>query len=268
MQYSTFTLLAALVGNVLAQTAGFNAITAPTRDQVLTAGSSFAIQWTPDATYNADTVSIQLLAGTSNTTLQVAPGAIASSISSAAGEYLWAIPSSLEQANTYGFKLVLDKDNSIFQYSNPFSITFGEGSTSSQEATYGETEATTSTTTSSSATTSEPAYGEPESSAPAEETTTSAASSTTTTSEPVYGEPESSAPAEETTTTTPTAPTTAPSYNNGTDAQPTTLIPVGTGTAAPSGTGAVTGPSNPITAGAGSVGAPLALLAGVAALML
>ncbi|PHH54020.1 hypothetical protein CFIMG_008062RA00001 [Ceratocystis fimbriata CBS 114723] len=264
MQYSMLTLIAALAGNALAQVAGFNPITAPIRDEVLTAGSNYVIQWTPEATYNADTITIQLMAGASNLTLDITD-AIASSISSSAGKYEWAIPTSLKQANTYGFKLVLDKDNSIYQFSNPFSIKFGAGSSStSEEATYGEPKtAATTTTTAATTSTEEPVYGEKHS----QETSSSSSSST---SVPSYGKDESSSTTE---STEPSVPTT-PSYNNNTDyelpteAAPTTLIPVGTGTAAPSGTGAINPTTTPITAGAGAVGAPLALLAGVAALML
>ncbi|KAL1891779.1 hypothetical protein Cpir12675_004820 [Ceratocystis pirilliformis] len=272
MQYSMFALIAALAGNAIAQIDGFNPITAPTRDEVLTAGSNCVIQWSPDATYNADTITIQLMAGTSNTTLDVTD-AVASSISSSAGKYDWVIPSTLKQANTYGFKLVLDKDNSIFQYSNPFSIKFGTGSSStSEEATYGEPK-TSATTAPATTTTEEPVYGEKHS----EETSSSSPSSTSvpsygehessSTSIPSYGEHKSST----TETTEPSVPTT-PSYNNTepevpTEAAPTTLVPVGTGTAAPSGTGAINPTMTPITAGAGVVGAPLALLAGVVALL-
>lgn len=62
--------LLAWVSAVMAQTAGFDAVLTPAKDEVVTAGSTYTITWDYSSTY-AGTVSIQLLEGTTSTTLQL-----------------------------------------------------------------------------------------------------------------------------------------------------------------------------------------------------
>lgn len=64
--------LLALVSAVAAQTAGFDAITTPAKDEAVAACSSYVINWDYVSTY-AGTVSIQLLEGATSTTLQLGP---------------------------------------------------------------------------------------------------------------------------------------------------------------------------------------------------
>lgn len=68
---SAATLLA-IVSAANAQTAGFDAITAPAKDEVVPACSSYKLTWDYVSTY-AGTVSIQLLEGATPTTLQLGP---------------------------------------------------------------------------------------------------------------------------------------------------------------------------------------------------
>jgi len=125
----------ALASSVVAQTSGFDAITAPTQDQQIAAGSNFTIVWTPSpGGYDNDTISITLLYGTSASTLQLAPTPIASNISNYLGSYTYLIPAT-GLYPTYGFKLALDFDPTIFQYSFPFHITGGASSSLSGTAT-------------------------------------------------------------------------------------------------------------------------------------
>lgn len=97
---SAATLLA-IVSAANAQTAGFDAITAPAKDEVVPACSSYTLTWDYVSTY-AGTVSIQLLEGATSTTLQLGP-VIASM-------YL-PIPSPLHQhadhKNTHTHKMML-----------------------------------------------------------------------------------------------------------------------------------------------------------------
>ncbi|TVY86058.1 hypothetical protein LAWI1_G008954, partial [Lachnellula willkommii] len=127
----TIFALAAFTSAVLATdpTPGFDAITSPsTKDQQVPAGSAFTITWSAASyTADSDTVSIVILAGNDPTTLQ--PGATITSIKNSVGSYTWTVPSST--AVTYGFKIQLDSDPSIFQYSQPFHITGGSASSSS-----------------------------------------------------------------------------------------------------------------------------------------
>lgn len=60
----------AWVSAVVAQTAGFDAVLTPTKDEVVTAGSTYTITWDYSSTY-AGTVSIQILEGATPTTLQL-----------------------------------------------------------------------------------------------------------------------------------------------------------------------------------------------------
>lgn len=73
MQYtiSAATFLA-LVSAARAQTAGFDAITAPAKAEVVPACSNYVLTWDYVSTY-AGTVTIQLLEGATSTTLQLGP---------------------------------------------------------------------------------------------------------------------------------------------------------------------------------------------------
>ncbi|KAH8775634.1 GPI anchored serine-threonine rich protein [Diaporthe sp. PMI_573] len=120
----------ALVGRAFAQTEGFDAITAPTRDQTLTAGTTSTVTWDYNPQYEG-TVTITLLQGATPETLQVG-SAIATGIDNSAGSYSWSIDSSLGADATYGLRISLDSNPATFQYSFPFHIaSSGAGSTSS-----------------------------------------------------------------------------------------------------------------------------------------
>ena len=56
----------------------------------------------------------------------------AASISHDAGEYDWAVPADLGDANVYGLVIKLSDDASIFQYSNPFKVDGPAADTASQ----------------------------------------------------------------------------------------------------------------------------------------
>ncbi|TVY28040.1 hypothetical protein LHYA1_G002639 [Lachnellula hyalina] len=130
----TIFALAAFTSAVLATdpTPGFDAISSPsTKDQNLVAGSDFTITWTASSyTSDSDTVSIVILAGNDPATLQ--PGDTITSIKNSVGSYTWKVPSST--AVTYGFKIQLNSDPTIFQYSQPFHITGGSASSSSSSS--------------------------------------------------------------------------------------------------------------------------------------
>lgn len=122
-------LLSLLAASVAAQTAGFDAITAPTENQLVDVGSTLNIVW--DSTVS-EPVTISLLYGASQSTLQVGE-TVAVSIESSVGTYAWTVPASVAGYATYGFKLSLDSDPSTFQYSFPFQIA-GSASSSSAAA--------------------------------------------------------------------------------------------------------------------------------------
>lgn len=150
MRFSTVSAVLACAATACAQTAGFDAITAPTQDQNVAAGSTLDIVWEPTSTYNNDTITITLLEGSTPATLSTA-NVVASSIANSAGKYSWAIPSDIASFATYGFQLTLDSDSKIFQYSFPFHIT-GASSSSSSASSSATSAASTKTLTLSTAT--------------------------------------------------------------------------------------------------------------------
>ncbi|KAG9238826.1 Ser-Thr-rich glycosyl-phosphatidyl-inositol-anchored membrane family-domain-containing protein [Amylocarpus encephaloides] len=140
MRFTSAIVAAAALAPVLAQTPGFDPITAPTADQTLPAGSSFDITWTPSA--DEGTVKIVLIQGESPTTLQQGP-TVASGIQNSAGKFTWTVPGN--DFNTYGFNISLDNSDK-FQLSNPFHISGDASSSSSSSA---SSTATISSSTSS-----------------------------------------------------------------------------------------------------------------------
>ncbi|KAH7417086.1 Ser-Thr-rich glycosyl-phosphatidyl-inositol-anchored membrane family-domain-containing protein [Cadophora sp. MPI-SDFR-AT-0126] len=143
MQYSfVAAAVLAFTSSVFAQTAGFAAITVPTQDQNVEAGSVLDITWQP-STEHTGPITIQLLQGASPSTLEIGE-TIAESIDQTTGKFAWTVPKDLKSFATYGFKLTLDSTKSdpspIFQFSFPFHVTgLGSSSSSSTSATGGTT---------------------------------------------------------------------------------------------------------------------------------
>ncbi|CZT47413.1 uncharacterized protein RSE6_07969 [Rhynchosporium secalis] len=128
----------ALSSSVFAQTAGFDAITSPTQDQQVAAGSALDIVWQPTVEHKGP-ITIELLQGATPATLEVGQS-IAASIDQTTGKFTWTVPKDLKSFTTYGFKITLDStktlaaDKQIFQFSFPFHITGLGASTSSGSA--------------------------------------------------------------------------------------------------------------------------------------
>jgi len=78
MRY-TFAAVLALATSVLAQdaTSGFAAISKPTKDEKVPAGQTYQVTWAPNPQYPG-AVTIEIIAGPTNTTLQLVKPAIAS----------------------------------------------------------------------------------------------------------------------------------------------------------------------------------------------
>lgn len=77
MQFTvTAAAFLALIGSAMAQIAGFDAISAPADGEVITADGKTAttITWDPSADYNGQMVSILLLQGATEATLDFYPG--------------------------------------------------------------------------------------------------------------------------------------------------------------------------------------------------
>lgn len=66
----------ALVGSAFAQTEGFDGISAPTKDEDLTAGQTYSITWDPTSSYDGQTVTIRLMQGADMNTLDFGPDVV------------------------------------------------------------------------------------------------------------------------------------------------------------------------------------------------
>ncbi|KAH8773595.1 Ser-Thr-rich glycosyl-phosphatidyl-inositol-anchored membrane family-domain-containing protein [Diaporthe sp. PMI_573] len=124
----TAATLLAWVSAALAQTAGFDPITTPAKDESVAAGSTYTVKWDYSADY-AGTVSIQLLQGADPTTLQLG-AVVASGLDNSAGSYAWAVDAGLGADATYGLKITYDSNPEVFQYSFPFHISKAAASSS------------------------------------------------------------------------------------------------------------------------------------------
>jgi hypothetical protein len=133
----------AFASSVLAQTANFDVVTSPKKDEVVAAGATYTIVWEPD-TKHPGTVSLSLLGGETPSTLDTL-ATLKTGVASSAGKFEWAVDSTLGKDKTYGIQITLESDKKVFQYSFPFQIKAGSGgsgttksgySTSSGSATY------------------------------------------------------------------------------------------------------------------------------------
>ncbi|KAK6084332.1 extracellular serine-threonine rich protein [Seiridium cupressi] len=104
---------------VFAQTPGFDPMSQPTNWQDVPAGEIFQITWDP--TNYKGTVTLELLGGGSPATLQIL-GNIAQGVDNQKGQYNWPVPIRSDQLDTYGIRILLEANPSIFQYSFPFHI--------------------------------------------------------------------------------------------------------------------------------------------------
>lgn len=117
----------AFVSAALAQTAGFDVVRTPTKDELVPAGKTYKVTWdAAPATYDKETVSIVLLAGESPSKLVPGAEPIAAGIVNSVGSFDWAVPSDLGDAAVYGLQILLESDPTIFQYSFPFQIEAGQ----------------------------------------------------------------------------------------------------------------------------------------------
>ncbi|OIW35161.1 hypothetical protein CONLIGDRAFT_43356 [Coniochaeta ligniaria NRRL 30616] len=142
MRFTSTAAILALASSVFAQTPGFDVISKPTKDEVIPAGSTYLIDWEPSSNWTG-TVTIDLLGGPDQAGLQLL-SAIAKSVDSAAGEYSWVVDKTIGKLKTYGIRISLDSDPTIFQYSFPFAI---QSNSSSSSSSSDSTAAPTSTST-------------------------------------------------------------------------------------------------------------------------
>ncbi|KIN04191.1 hypothetical protein OIDMADRAFT_194509 [Oidiodendron maius Zn] len=137
MKFSVIALLAA-ASSVVAQTPGFDAITAPAQGQVLKGGSSFKFEWQPNKV--AGTVTLTLIQGAAFNLLNKGP-VLATGVHNLDGAWTWN-PVANGQYAAYGLNISLDSDPSTYQLSNGFHIS---GSASTTQTSQVHTKTTTLT---------------------------------------------------------------------------------------------------------------------------
>ncbi|RYP76133.1 hypothetical protein DL771_001957 [Monosporascus sp. 5C6A] len=129
----------AFAASVTAQVPGFAAMSAPAENEVVPAGSTYAIRWGAGA--YTGTVKISLLGGATPGTLEVGDQ-IASGVMITDESYNWSVDCKLGEKATYGIQITSEADPSTFQFSFPFHIdnskcgAGGEQSSSSSPAGY------------------------------------------------------------------------------------------------------------------------------------
>ncbi|KAL8415925.1 hypothetical protein RB596_006489 [Gaeumannomyces avenae] len=128
MQF-TVTAILALVGSAFAQTPNFNPLTNPLSGEVIPAGKMYPIKWTPQGG-NGAPVSLYAYAGESASTLQEI-GVIATGVEASLGRFEWNVdPAIGGKYKAYGIKIALASDKEVYQWSNPFTVSAAEGSSS------------------------------------------------------------------------------------------------------------------------------------------
>lgn len=223
MRFTITAAFLALTSSVLAQTPGFDPISKPLKGEQIPAGSTYLIDWEPSSNYTGS-VTIDLLGGPDSGGLNPL-SVLAKGVDNSVGEYSWAVDKSLGKLTTYGIRITLDSDKTIFQYSFPFAIKASSDSSSSSSTSGG---GSGSSSTSSASTTP---------------TGSSTSDSSTTVTTP-------------TTTLAPTG-----SGNSSTTGSPSKSIVTMTTTASKTSTSSTTVPTNPAVA---VVASPMALLGGLA----
>ncbi|KAK0731294.1 Ser-Thr-rich glycosyl-phosphatidyl-inositol-anchored membrane family-domain-containing protein [Lasiosphaeris hirsuta] len=123
----------ALASVVLGQTEGFDAISKPTKDEKVPAGSTYNIVWAPTSKFTGP-ITITLLGGASPGLLDTIE-TIAKGVDNSKGSFDWKVGNTLGDKVTYGIQISWEEDATIFQYSFPFKIVGGSVQTSSVTST-------------------------------------------------------------------------------------------------------------------------------------
>ena len=146
MRYSLAAVLA-LASSVLAQdaTSGFAVISKPTKDEKVPAGKTYEVTWAPNPQWPG-AVTIEIIAGPTNTTLQLVKPPIATGVDGDKGTYEWAVAPTLGDQAVYGLKISLESNSSVFQYSLPFQITAGSTDGPKDNSTFTRSSSSSSST--------------------------------------------------------------------------------------------------------------------------
>lgn len=127
-----FAAVLAFAGAAFAQTEGFAVISKPTKGEKVPAGSTYEVQFAPNAKWEG-TATVDLLAGDSDKGLQLVKPPVATNVDISKGSFEWDVASTLGDKAVYGLQITLDSDKTVYQYSFPFQIV-GSGSSASGSA--------------------------------------------------------------------------------------------------------------------------------------
>lgn len=119
--FASASALLAMATAAVAQTADFDPIFRPATGDDVVAGSAFTVTWEAPAKYADASISIHLIGGASQGTLQPVAD-IASGVQNSAETFSWTVGADLGTAAVYGLVFKLESDPSVFQYSQPFAI--------------------------------------------------------------------------------------------------------------------------------------------------
>ncbi|KAF4594616.1 ser-thr-rich glycosyl-phosphatidyl-inositol-anchored membrane family domain-containing protein [Ophiocordyceps camponoti-floridani] len=120
--------IAALVATAFAQTADFDPVYKPNKDEDVPAGQDYKITWDPRTRQDA-LVNLMLIGGADEKTMEPIPapeGSIATGIPNSQKSFIWPVHKKLGSKKYYGIKIELADNASVFQYSPRFKIVGGE----------------------------------------------------------------------------------------------------------------------------------------------
>jgi hypothetical protein len=232
-RFTVASAIVALASMVSAQTPGFDAINKPGNGEVVPAGSTYTITWTPASSYTGK-VTLGLIGGQTQGTQT--PLYTIGSADNSAGQLDWKVDCAYSGLPFYGLTITEATDSSVFQYSSPFKIVDSDACSKSTGSSSSATSGTVTATLSSVS-----GYS-----------TTVTNATVTTTSCPTTAYPTTTA---------------APNYNNTmTTISKTPVVVTATSYTAANGTAVTSSKPTVVTAsGASRVGGSIVMLVGVAA---
>lgn len=122
MRFSLASTIFGLLAVTAAQDVPFDPIYTPSAFQEVPVGTIFTITWDPQpAQYDNEPVRLYLIGGDTQAT-QVPLYDIANGVINSAGKFDWNVPVGESGKNFYGIVIMLESNDAIFQFSNPFKV--------------------------------------------------------------------------------------------------------------------------------------------------
>ncbi|KAJ4164514.1 hypothetical protein LMH87_006186 [Akanthomyces muscarius] len=164
-------------------TGDFDSIFKPEKDQIVKAGSTVDVAWSikNKDLYGDVKVDIQVYAGKDDKSL-VLKDTVATKIDNSDLKYKWNVDSALGSEKTYGLRIQLSSNETVYQWSNHFTIKNegGSGGSTTGSSTASSTESATSSSSSTKTMTSAATTSASTSTSKSEHTTTAPSSASAT----------------------------------------------------------------------------------------